>query len=48
MKWVPRQMIIDMNNDKIKVPKEFLQEAGRRNLVGCGIRKKGAAEAWIE
>ena len=24
-----------MDTDKIKFPKEFLQEAGRRNLMGC-------------
>ncbi|MGM0404281.1 MAG: acyl-CoA dehydrogenase family protein [Thermodesulfobacteriota bacterium] len=35
VKWVPRQMIIDMDNDKIQFPREFLQEAGRRNLMGC-------------
>ncbi len=34
VKWVPREMIIDMDNNKIKYPKEFLQEAGRRNLLG--------------
>lgn len=32
---VPRQMILDMDNDKIQFPKEFLSEAGRRNLLGC-------------
>jgi alkylation response protein AidB-like acyl-CoA dehydrogenase len=35
VKWVPRQMILDMDADKIKFPKEFLAEAGRRNLLGC-------------
>ena len=29
VKWVPRQMILDMDTDAIKFPKEFLQEAGR-------------------
>ena len=33
--WVPRQMILDMDQDRITFPKEFLQEAGRRNLLGC-------------
>jgi alkylation response protein AidB-like acyl-CoA dehydrogenase len=32
VKWVPRKMILDMDADKIKFPREFLQEAGRRNL----------------
>ena len=35
VKWVPRQMILDMDADAIRFPKEFLQEAGRRNLLGC-------------
>ena len=35
VKWVPRQMIMEMDADKIKFPKEFLQEAGRRHLLGC-------------
>ncbi|MHB8156265.1 MAG: acyl-CoA dehydrogenase family protein [Desulfocucumaceae bacterium] len=40
VKWVPRQMIMDMDQDKIKFPREFLQEAGRRNLLGCRYPKK--------
>ncbi|HET6488918.1 MAG TPA: acyl-CoA dehydrogenase family protein [Syntrophales bacterium] len=39
VKWVPRQMILDMDTDQIKFPKEFLQEAGRRNLLGCRYPK---------
>ncbi len=35
VKSIPRQMILDMDQDKIQFPKEFLQEAGRRNLMGC-------------
>ncbi len=35
VKWVPRQLVLDMDADKIRFPKEFLSEAGRRNLLGC-------------
>ena len=35
VRWVPRRMILDMDQDKIRFPKEFLREAGRRNLLGC-------------
>jgi alkylation response protein AidB-like acyl-CoA dehydrogenase len=35
VKWVPRQMILDMDADRIRFPREFLREAGRRNLMGC-------------
>ena len=33
--WVPREMILDMDRDQIRFPKDFLREAGRRNLLGC-------------
>jgi alkylation response protein AidB-like acyl-CoA dehydrogenase len=38
---IPRQMILDMDSEKIQFPKEFLREAGRRNLMGCRY-----PEAW--
>ena len=49
VKWVPRQMILDMDLDKIKFPKEFLREAGRRNLMGCRYPKKwgGRDMDWV-
>ena len=49
VKWVPRQMILDMDTDQIKFPKEFLQEAGRRNLLGCRYPKKwgGRDLDWV-
>jgi len=49
VKWVPRKMIIDMDQDKIKFPKEFLQEAGKRNLFGCRYPVKwgGRGLDWV-
>ena len=49
VKWVPRQMIMDMDNDTIKFPKEFLKEAGRRNLMGCRYPGKwgGRDMDWV-
>ncbi|MFZ3055687.1 MAG: acyl-CoA dehydrogenase family protein [Smithella sp.] len=49
VKWVPRQTVLDMDTDKIKFPKEFLQEAGRRNLLGCRYPKKwgGRDMDWV-
>ncbi|CAO0820526.1 hypothetical protein DFAR_1660001 [Desulfarculales bacterium] len=41
VKWVPRQMILDMDQDKIQFPKEFLQEAGRRGLLAAVIPVMG-------
>jgi butyryl-CoA dehydrogenase len=40
VKWVPRQMVVDMDNGTITYPKEFLQEAGRRNLLGVKIPRE--------
>ena len=49
VKWVPRQYILDMDADKIRFPKEFLQEAGRRNLMGCRYPKEwgGRGMDWV-
>jgi|UniRef100_A0A7C2NJ66 alkylation response protein AidB-like acyl-CoA dehydrogenase len=34
VKSVPRQLLLDMDAEKVVFPREFLQEAGRRNLLG--------------
>lgn len=49
VKSLPRQMILDMDADKIRFPKEFLREAGRRNLLGCRYpRQWGGREMdWV-
>jgi len=33
-KAVPRQLILDMDADKVKYPRQFLEEAARRKLLG--------------
>ena len=49
VKWVPRQMILDMDTDTIRFPREFLREAGRRNLLGCRYPKQwgGRGMDWV-
>lgn len=49
VKSIPRKMILDMDADIIQFPKEFLQEAGRRNLMGCRYPKKwgGRGMDWV-
>ncbi len=49
VKWVPKQMILDMDNDVIKFPKELLREAARRNLLGCRHPKEwgGRGMDWV-
>jgi hypothetical protein len=34
VKWVPRQLILDMDTDRVRYPREFVREAGRRDLLG--------------
>ncbi|MGD0211057.1 MAG: acyl-CoA dehydrogenase family protein, partial [Desulfomonilia bacterium] len=39
-KWVPKQLILDMDAEKVQFPREYLQEAGRRNLLGLRLPKE--------
>lgn len=50
VKGIPRQIILDMDADKISFPKEFLQEAGRRNLLGLRfpVEWGGRGLTWDE
>jgi len=45
----PRKLVLDMDKDLIRFPKEFLQEAGRRNLMGCRYPKEwgGRGMDWV-
>lgn len=49
VKSIPRQMILDMDADKIQFPKEFLREAGQRNLMGCRYPREwgGRGMDWV-
>ncbi len=49
VKWVPRQLILDMDADRVQFPKDFLREAARRNLMGCRYPKKfgGRDMDWV-
>ncbi|MFK5954535.1 MAG: acyl-CoA dehydrogenase family protein [Desulfobacterium sp.] len=49
VKSIPGKMILDMDADKIQFPKEFLQEAGKRNLLGCRYPEKwgGRGMDWV-
>ena len=48
--WVPKQMILDMDAEKIQFPQEYLKEAGRRNLLGIRIPQKygGRGLSWVD
>jgi alkylation response protein AidB-like acyl-CoA dehydrogenase len=49
VRWVPREMVLDMDRDAIRFPKDFLREAGRRNLLGCRYPRQwgGRAMDWV-
>ena len=50
VKSIPRQIILDMDADKITFPTEFLTEAGRRNLLGLRFPPQwgGRGLTWNE
>jgi alkylation response protein AidB-like acyl-CoA dehydrogenase len=48
VKSLPKQLMRDMDEEKIEYPKEFVQEAGRRNLLGLRFPKEygGRGMGW--
>ncbi len=48
VKSVPRQLLLDMDADKVMYPREFLEEAGRRGLLGLRFDPKwgGGGMSW--
>lgn len=49
VKTIPREMLNEMDEEKIRFPKEFLKEAGKRNLFGCRYPVKwgGRGLDWV-
>lgn len=49
-RWVPKEMILDMDAEKIHFPHEYLKEAGKRNLLGIRLPKElgGRGLGWVE
>jgi len=37
---IPRQLLLDMDAEKVSYPREYLEEAGRRNLLGLRFGKQ--------
>jgi acyl-CoA dehydrogenase len=50
VKSVPKQLILDMDADKVIYPKEYLEELGKRNLIGLRFPKKygGRGLKWVD
>jgi len=49
VKATPRQLILDMDQDKVRFPREWLREAGRRNLLGVRHPRRwgGRGMDWV-
>ncbi len=49
-RWVPKELILAMDREEIHFPKEYLKEAGKRNLLGIRIPKElgGRGLGWVE
>ena len=50
VKWVPRQLILDMDDEKITFPKEWIEESGKRNLLAIRTPKEygGRGLKWVD
>jgi alkylation response protein AidB-like acyl-CoA dehydrogenase len=50
VKSIPKQLLLDMDADKVRFPKEYLVEAGRRGLLGLRFPPKygGRGLKWVE
>ena len=50
VKNIPRQLILDMDADKVEFPYQFVREAGTRNLLGIRFPKKygGRDLKWVD
>ncbi len=50
VKSIPRQLLVDMDADKVTFPKEFLEAAAKRNLLGLRFPPKygGRGLGWVD
>jgi acyl-CoA dehydrogenase len=50
VKGVPRQLILDMDADRVRYPREYVEEAAQRNLLGLRFPKEygGRGLGWID
>jgi alkylation response protein AidB-like acyl-CoA dehydrogenase len=50
VKEVPRQLLLDMDTDRIQYPREFVEEAARRGLLGLRFPREygGGGLSWAD
>ena len=49
-RWVPRQLILDMDADRVRYPRDYVTEAARRNLLGLRfpVEYGGRGLGWTD
>jgi len=50
VRWVPRDLILDMDADRVQYPSDFVREAARRKLLGLRFppRYGGRGLRWVD
>ncbi len=50
VKSVPRQLLLDMDADKVQYPRQYVEEAARRNLLGLRFPAEygGRGRGWVD
>jgi hypothetical protein len=50
VRWVPRQLILDMDADRVRYPRHYVEEAARRNLLGLRfpVEYGGRGLGWAD
>jgi alkylation response protein AidB-like acyl-CoA dehydrogenase len=50
VKWVPRELLLDMDADNIVYPREYVVEAANRHLLGLRFSKEynGRGLSWTD
>ena len=50
VKWVPKKLLLDMDQEKVRYPRKYVVEAARRNLLGLRFPKEfgGRGMQWAD
>ena len=50
VRWVPRQLILDMDDERVRYPREYVAEAARRRLLGLRfpVEYGGRGLGWVD
>jgi alkylation response protein AidB-like acyl-CoA dehydrogenase len=50
VKWVPRDLLLDMDSDKVRYPREYVVELARRKLLGLRFPPEsgGRGLGWVD